>query len=125
MYYLMGCVATVITLFVYLGVYAFNNPEAQAYYIAGTDETQPDLVAFVPDIKADFSTPNSRPIRYLVPLEVCQSVAHFQFILRCPRACDDCRYIRKAWSNLQLGLLVKLFLLCAYVLHHGRILEIQ
>ena len=41
----------------YLAIYAFNNPDAQAYYIASTDETQADLVAIVPDVKADGVTP--------------------------------------------------------------------
>ena len=48
-----GCFTILICLSVYLGIYAFSNPEAQAYYIAGTDETQADLVAIVPDVKAD------------------------------------------------------------------------
>ena len=48
-----GCFTTFITFTVYLGIYAFSNPEAQAYYISGSDETQAELVAIVPDAEAD------------------------------------------------------------------------
>ena len=48
---IFSCVllAAYITLSVYLGLYAFNNPDAQAYYIAGTETTQADLVPTIPD----------------------------------------------------------------------------
>lgn len=36
----------------YLGIYAFNNPEPQAYYIEGTNVSQPELVPTVPDPNA-------------------------------------------------------------------------
>ena len=42
-----GCLAAKITLIVYLGIYTFNNPEPQAYYIAGSATTQAELVPIV------------------------------------------------------------------------------
>lgn len=52
-----GCLAGVITFLVYLGIYAFNNPEPQAYYIAETPLTQAYLVDTVADVEAEGVTP--------------------------------------------------------------------
>ena len=52
-----GCLAAGITFIVYLGIYAFNNPEAQTYYIAGSDTTQAELVPIVPNVDAEGVTP--------------------------------------------------------------------
>ena len=43
---LCGCawLATSITFMVYCGIYAFNNPEPQAYYVPGTTLTEPQLI---------------------------------------------------------------------------------
>lgn len=42
---------------VYFGIYAFNNPDAQAYYIEGTAVSQPELVPIVPNVEAEGVTP--------------------------------------------------------------------
>ena len=41
-----GCLAALITFCVYLGIYAYNNPEPQAFYVAATETSQPELVAY-------------------------------------------------------------------------------
>ena len=57
--YIFFCVflAAYITLSVFLGLYAFNNPDAQAYYISGTDTSQADLVPIIPANDADGVVP--------------------------------------------------------------------
>ena len=44
--------AAVITFCVYLGIYAFDNPEPECYYIAGTETTQPQLKR-IADVNSD------------------------------------------------------------------------
>ena len=46
-----GCLAAIITFTVYCGMYAFNNPEPQAYYIAATGASPASLVG-VADVDA-------------------------------------------------------------------------
>ena len=46
-----GCLAAIITFTVYCGMYAFNNPEPQAYYIAATGTSPASLVG-VADVDA-------------------------------------------------------------------------
>ena len=47
-----GCLAAIITFTVYCGMYAFNNPEPQAYYIAATGTSPASLVG-VADVNAE------------------------------------------------------------------------
>lgn len=44
-----GYLAAAITITVYFGIYAFNNPNEPAWYIPGTDLTEPELVPVAPN----------------------------------------------------------------------------
>lgn len=48
-----SCLAAVITFTVYCGIYAFNNPEPQAYYIAATGTSEAYLASTVADVDAE------------------------------------------------------------------------
>ena len=47
-----GCFATIIAFCVFLGLYAFNNPEPDCFYIPGSDTSQPYL-AVDADVEAE------------------------------------------------------------------------